>query len=247
MKTKRFLLWLVLHVLILPQCFSQTTVGRQLVDQYQISPYNTTTQGLPRTIANGFNPEAINPADGQLYKFIVVSPQAPGALRWSYGFNVIQYILPDILSRYRIDPSRIYVTGLSAGGSSTYATVTNGPEFAQKIAAIVPICPAGTNSTAEYNQLPLIGGTYGVKVWSPCGATDFLYNWSQSAVSLINNATPAPQVPAIFTSIPGVGHEPAAWNLVYEPTWRPNNVNIYEWMLQYKRTTNLPVANAGPN
>src|SRR5215210_7677250 len=103
MKTKRFLLWVILHVVILPQCFSQTTVGRQLVDQYQISPYNTTTQGLtwlptdynvnttqkyplilffhgsgeggdgisglyhlttqglPRTIANGFNPEAINP------------------------------------------------------------------------------------------------------------------------------------------------------------------------------------------
>src|SRR4051812_42748103 len=47
--------------------------------------YTLTTQGLPWTIANGFNPEAVNPVDGQNYKFIVVSPQAPWSMHWSYG------------------------------------------------------------------------------------------------------------------------------------------------------------------
>ena len=39
--------------------------------------YTLLNTGLPQTIANGWDPEAVNPADGQNYKFIVVSPHAP--------------------------------------------------------------------------------------------------------------------------------------------------------------------------
>src|SRR5215211_7567640 len=54
---------------------------------------------LPQTIANGWDPQAINPVDGQNYEFIVVSPQAPSATGWSLQWNSIQYVLPDIISR----------------------------------------------------------------------------------------------------------------------------------------------------
>src|SRR6476661_8671093 len=57
---------------------------------------NLLIYGLPNRIANGFNPEAVNPVDGQNYKFIVVSPQAPSAAHWSYAWGSIQWILQDV-------------------------------------------------------------------------------------------------------------------------------------------------------
>src|SRR6476661_11231093 len=67
---------------------------------------NLLIYGLPNKIANGFNPEAVNPVDGQNYKFIVVSPQAPSAAHWSYAWGSIQWILQDVKKRYRVDESR---------------------------------------------------------------------------------------------------------------------------------------------
>jgi len=261
--------------------FSQTFIGRQRVDSFPVTPWNTmsygltwlptdyqsnTTQkypliiflhgrgevgdgksglynlivtGLPQLIADGFDPEAVNPVDNQHYKFIVVSPQREVSSQWSYAWEHISNMLPDLLSRYRIDSSRIYVTGLSAGGSGTVSCVTNGIEAAHKFAAIVPIAPAGPNKTSELNELHLVGGTYGSKVWTACGSKDARLKYSTDLTDSINNATPAPLVPALFSSIAGVDHDPAEWNTVYSPSWKTNSNNtvglsIYEWMLQYK-------------
>src|ERR1700694_2946246 len=181
MKTKRVLRVMVLSATLFVHASAQTYIGRQLVDQYPTTAWNTLTygltwlptdyttntsqkypliiflhgsgeggdgvnglwnlisQGLPRQIAMGWTPEAVNPVDGQNYKFIVVSPQAPGAAHWSYGYGQLPYILYDVVNRYRVDTSRIYVTGLSAGGAGAWACVTNTPEFAKKFAAIVPV------------------------------------------------------------------------------------------------------------
>src|ERR1700733_4506349 len=98
---------------------------------------NLLNQGLPWWIARGFSPSAVNPVDGKTYEFIVVSPQAPSAWEWSYQYLEIQYILPNVLSRYSIDQSRIYITGLSAGGSGTWSCVTDDSTFARRIAAIM--------------------------------------------------------------------------------------------------------------
>jgi hypothetical protein len=214
--------------------------------------WNLISQGLPQRIAQGWTPEAVNPVDGKNYKFIVVSPQAPSAAHWSYGYGQLPYILYDVVNRYRVDTSRIYVTGLSAGGAGAWACVTNTPEFAKKFAAIVPVDAAGTNTPGELANMPLVGGTYDVKVWNVCGANDAWYAFAQTATNTINNANPAPTTPAIVTGIPGYGHEPSAWNTPYDPNWRNNSqgLNTFEWMLKYKRgtssTTTPPVANQAP-
>src|SRR5436305_8325075 len=199
MKTQRVLLFMVLCAAMNLKSFSQSTVGRQNVDQYPTqawgvptygltwlpTDYNSTTTkypliiflhgsgeggdgvgglwnlltyGLPREIANGWNAEAVNPTDGKNYKFIVVSPQAPSAAHWSYAWGTIHWVLKDIETRYRIDTTRIYVTGLSAGGAGTWSCVTNGPDAAKQFPAIVPVSSAGTNSSAEADQIPLAGG-----------------------------------------------------------------------------------------
>jgi dienelactone hydrolase len=195
--------------------------------------YNLLRNALPQKIANGWNPEAVNPITGQNQKFIVVCPQTPV---WSANFQQLSSIVPSIFSKYRVDRSRVYVTGLSAGGAGTWATVCNGATFAQNITAVVPVAAAGTNTPAEAEQLPLVGGTYGVKVWSICGSGDSFINSARSFTSIINGASPAPSVPAVLTELPG-GHDWSVWNTAYDPNWRSNaqNQNIFEWFLRYQR------------
>jgi predicted esterase len=205
--------------------------------------------GLPQKIAQGWNPEARNPVDGRNYKFIVVSPQAPAASQWSYSYTHVRYILADVIRRYRIDESRIYITGLSAGGGGTWSSVTNDGTFTQRIAAIAPVSSMGANNPAvEAPNIQWIGGRYGVKVWSICGELDGHYSHNLTDINTINNATPAPTVPAVQTLIPGAGHEPKAWNTAYEDTWRDNpfNLNLFEWFLQYSRSGITPPANMAP-
>ena len=194
--------------------------------------YNLISTALPQTIANGWNPEAINPADGQLYKFIVVSPQAPTASQWSMDWNNLRYILPDIINKYRVDVSRIYITGLSAGGSGTWSCLTSGPAAAKNFAAAVPVAAAGMLMDSIAN----VGSRDKVKIWQICGTGDELYNFSQVSTNIYNSTSPAPQ--ASLTSMQGLGHWSAVWNTAYDPSWRANvhGKNIYEWMLQYSRT-----------
>lgn len=209
--------------------------------------------GLPKVIADGWNPQALNPADNKNYKFIVVSPQAPTASGWSYSYQHVKYILPDVLKRYRIDSNRVYISGLSAGGAGTWSCVTNDSSFTKKIAAIIPVSAAAVNNPpVEYPNIQYISGKYGVSVWTICGTQDAFYSIAQTYVGLINNATPKPVVPAVVTGVPNYGHSSDLWNMVYGAAWKSNvfNHNIYEWMLQYQRNlgakVNLPpLVNAG--
>jgi len=208
--------------------------------------YTLLNTGLPQTIAQGWDPEAVNPVDNQNYKFIVVSPQASTSVGWSYQWNALQYLLPDVINRYRIDTTRIYITGLSAGGNGTWTCLTSGPQAARKFAAAVPIASA----PLPLDSIAKVGSEYGVKLWQLCGDADAFFNFSTSSTASYNSGTPVPNPQSTLTVFPGQGHWPSVWNTAYDPTWRANthNLNIYEWMLQYKRTavTNSVLAvNAG--
>jgi Carbohydrate binding module (family 6)/Secretion system C-terminal sorting domain len=203
--------------------------------------YNLLNQGLPWWINRGFKPSAVSPVDGKTYEFIVVSPQAPASWQWSYDYNEIQYVVPDILNRYSIDQSRMYVTGLSAGGSGTWSCMTHDPNFAMKFAAIMPNSDAGFNNTPlEAPFLHDITSVYGVPVWCVDGALDGLHGHTTLYLDTINAGPPIANPQGVQTLIDGAGHSAAAWDSAYSPTWRNNQFNqtAYEWFLRYKRASN---------
>jgi Carbohydrate binding module (family 6)/Secretion system C-terminal sorting domain len=209
--------------------------------------YNLIGTGLPQIIADGFNVEATNPADGQNYKFIVVSPQAP---EWSYSYSQILYILPDILNRYRVDPSMIYITGLSAGGGGTWSSLLHDDNFTQKFAAALPVSSVDANDPAEEVNLPYISSRNGVKLWTICGQYDAWLATAYRYQNIVNSNSPV--VPMVVTEIPGASHSAAAWNTAYSPSWRSNtfNLNVFEWMLKNRRgstqvSNQPPIDNAG--
>ena len=78
---------------------------------------------------------------GKQFPFVVVSPQCPKDRRWE-PIELVA-LLDDLITRYKIDQDRIYVTGLSMGGFGTWRLAAYAPE---KIAAIAPVCGGGEGS-----------------------------------------------------------------------------------------------------
>jgi predicted peptidase len=70
---------------------------------------------------------------------IVMCPQLPPEWRWDTpgAAQAVNGLVEQLCRRYsRIDPKRIYLTGLSMGGKGTWLTAENSP---QTYAAVVPI------------------------------------------------------------------------------------------------------------
>jgi predicted peptidase len=107
------------------------------------------------------------------YPCFVIAPQCPEKLKWIESYNseltarpakpMQQFItlLEKILKENPIDPSRIYVTGLSMGGFGTWDLIARYPN---KFAAAVPICGGGDEKTApKIKHIP---------IWAFHGAKD---------------------------------------------------------------------------
>jgi predicted peptidase len=91
--------------------------------------------GLPKLINDGKFPVSFM-VDGMLHKFIVISPQF-GV--WPSPHHVGE-VLNYAISHYRVNSSRIYLTGLSMGGGATWDYAGHNSITANRIAAIVPVC-----------------------------------------------------------------------------------------------------------
>ncbi len=131
-----------------------------------------------------------------------------------------------MVDHYRIDISRIYVTGLSLGGGATWSV---GAKYATKIAAIVPIC--GSSSPVEARAEAISSAN--LPVWAFHNADDPAASVSktQNYVQLVNSFKPA--IKAKMTIWAHGGHD--AWTKATSPDYRENGMNMYEWMLQYHR------------
>lgn len=224
--------------------------------------YENSSRGGPAYfIANNQWPENfINPADGQQYQFIVLSPQATN---WSTRAAGLNWIIDFMVRNYRVDKNRIYLTGVSAGGDGLvcYTSHINGnvdnytvvnPIY--KAAAIVPMSAAIGNPTQEMQNTTIADN---VHVWGFGSESDIHGVNTHLYVDgdYNNNSCDCSGLGTLgrFTSYSG-GH--CCWNTFYDPGYREiisgKSMSIYEWMLQFSRgasnTPNeAPVANAGPN
>ncbi len=187
--------------------------------------YTASPRSISGRIADGWDPVAVNPRTGVQDSFIVVSPQAPS---WSYNYTDLKHILPSILKKYRVDRSRIYLTGLSAGGGGTFSTFGSRDSlFIKNFAAMATSSSAGTNASNGYTSLEVeeglrYGSTFGVKMWTIAGEQDYLLNTDvryHDSTNMLN-----PTTPNKLTVIQGVGH--SAWGRMFDPAFRPN-VNYY--------------------
>jgi hypothetical protein len=164
---------------------------------------------------------------GQTYSFIIISPQFKN---WPVPADIAA-VIDYVKTNYRVDTKRMYVTGASMGGGATWEYAGSGTNVANKIAAIVPVCGA---STPNETRADIIANT-NLPVWATHNQTDPVVPPSNTDgyVNYINNPTP-PNPQAKKTIFPENGHD--AWTRSYNPAYKENGLNVYEWMLQYERS-----------
>jgi predicted peptidase len=82
---------------------------------------------------------------------IVISPQCPTDRIWSP--TQLSLLLDKCMETLKVDPDRVYVTGLSMGGYGTWALCAKEPD---RFAAAVPICGGGdVTKAARLADLPI--------------------------------------------------------------------------------------------
>jgi predicted peptidase len=180
---------------------------------------NMTRTGLPRLILKKQFP-ADFVADGKHYSFIVISPQF---VKWPSNDDV-KAVLDYSVRHYRVDASRIYITGLSMGGGVTW---NYSSQYGNTVAASAPIC--GGSYPDDKRALSI--ASFNLPVWAFHNADDPIVNvsFSQNYIAKINAHSPL--VPAKLTVWATGGHD--SWTKAYDPGYKENGMNMYEWMLQY--------------
>ncbi|WP_126243682.1 carboxylesterase family protein [Chitinophaga rhizosphaerae] len=154
---------------------------------------------------------------GKKFPVIIVSPQSDFG-GWDAG--ILQRLIHDLKTRYRVDADRVYMTGLSMGG---YGTWEYASRFAGDLAAIVPICGGGRPEDAwKMRYLP---------TWCFHGGKDNVVLPSQSA-DMINALKPY-QPGVKFTVYPDAGHD--SWTEAY------NSDSLWTWLLAQRRHEFKPV------
>ncbi len=206
--------------------------------------YNNSNAGGPAyIIAHGSWPSSfVNPVDKKSYKFIVVSPQA------AYGYSTtapqLEYVLTYLLKTYRVDPTRVYLTGLSAGGEGILEYVGKIQASGASVAATHPI-PAFVPMSAVMNAY--YRGQYAdtvvknkVQLWGFGSATDV---HGANTLNLVLDVNAIKANYALSTAYAG-GH--CCWEQFYDPAYTLNGMNIYQWLLQYTTAATSVTSPATP-
>ncbi len=155
---------------------------------------------------------------GREFPFVIVAPQCPEHIRWSTDNWFVRFY-KGVTAKYRIDTNRVYLTGVSLGGSGTWYLAI---KYSDKFAAIAPL--AGFTSHMDYIDKN-IDKLIDMPIWAFHGKID--------------NVVPFEETERIVKKLEGknkdlkysiesdVGH----WidRLVYP------NQDLYEWFLQHDK------------
>lgn len=175
-------------------------------------------------------------SNGQTFGMIVFTPQYSS----DFGANDIKDALDYCLSHYRVDESRIYLSGISLGGGALWDYLSSSVDYAKKIAAAVPISGSSGPSQTRANTI----ANAGVPIWATTASKDPVVSpnntigWVQDI-----NQSPTPPDPRAKLTVFQVD-EPThseATATTYSLSFKENGLNVYEWMLLYSRSAVLPV------
>ncbi len=148
------------------------------------------------------------------YPFIILAPQCPANRYWDPV--ALDLLVDDIIRKYPVDTTRIYLTGLSMGGYGTWDFAFYHPD---RFAAIAPVCGSSIQfrlRTVEIKEMP---------IWVFHGALDDVVPIANS-VELVKRLIELGN-PVKFTVYPYANHD--AWTQTYQ------NEDLYKWFLEHQR------------
>lgn len=164
------------------------------------------------TIKSNGPPKLI--AQGKQFPFLILAPQNPNKKQW-WNTRAVAQLLDSIVEANRVDPRRIYLTGLSRGGGAAWEMSVQYPD---KFAAMAVVCGMSPLPYASWidPELP---------IWVFHGTEDKSIPFSESSdmVDKLKQMGHAVR----FTAYDGIGHN--AWIQAYQTE------ELYNWFNQQKR------------
>lgn len=153
--------------------------------------------------------------------FVVFPQQDQQDGEWRGGDrNNVVYIIETLINQYNIDPTRVYVHGLSAGSTSgVWAIIDLRPDL---FAAALPMAGVPPNAnTYPYQRMVHI------PIWQFQGEVDNQHNSNpQKVANTLNNLRAIGGTPR-FKEYPQAGH--SIWNDAYKEP------DFFSWMLGYSK------------
>jgi pimeloyl-ACP methyl ester carboxylesterase len=171
---------------------------------------------LNKLKANGI-PDRIE--RGKSIPFVVIAPQCPVDKRWETD-DWFDIFFDEITRRYRVDTSRIYLTGLSLGASGTWYLAIKHPSI---FAAIAPI-----SGRSSYMQLMAdsVRNLAGIPIWIFHGSVDEIVDVNES----LEMAKRLEHCGVKYRLSVFEGHK--HWQTPWEVYGRDE---VYGWFLQWKK------------
>ncbi|WP_127133104.1 T9SS type A sorting domain-containing protein [Pseudoflavitalea rhizosphaerae] len=188
-------------------------------------------------------PHWTNDKNGQPTQFILISAQLA---YFGDPSKAINPLIDYLQQRYRVDASRIYLTGLSAGANFIMSYAGASAANANRVAGIAPVSPCMSLNTQQATVIARANLAFYSVQCSTDGACSG-YTAANNA-ALINQQNPTLKAAATTLPVPNWAcnsftHD--AWGTAYDTTFKQNingrNLNMYEWMLQNERAEVLPV------
>lgn len=163
-------------------------------------------------VAVGLGPAVM--LEPRSWPFVVIFPQKPrDPTGWLEHESLALASLDRSREEWSIDPSRIYLTGVSLGGFGAWMLA---PRHRSLFAAIAPVCGGGDPGDAA--------ALAGVPTWAFHGSDDRIVplQHSERMIQAVRAAGGEPRL----TVYPGVGH--ASW----DPAYRTSGLS--EWLLEQR-------------
>ena len=148
------------------------------------------------------------------YPFIFIAPQCPAGKYWGCYTESLLAFLDYICDNLPVDKDKVYLTGLSMGGTGTWMLAMAAPE---RFAAIAPVCGSGI---CWYGEVLV-----NTPVYMYHGDCDDVVP-IQESISMLNSINKCggnAQLKICY----GVGHN--AWDIAY------NGDELCNWLLSHKR------------
>lgn len=156
--------------------------------------------------------------------FILVSPQletGPEGSRWDTAR--LDQLLASLRGNYRVDPNRIYLTGLSLGGYATWAWALRHPEM---FAAIVPVAGLAEDKNLDPCVLK------DTPIWAFHGDQDDVVDPQAGFAAVKAVDACKGNVRPKMTIYPQMTH--GSWEPAYD------DPAMWHWLLEQRRTVPAP-------
>ncbi len=171
--------------------------------------------------------------NGQSYSYIILTPQ----VKWGDGESAsdVSAMVNYALANYRVDPARVYLTGLSSSANMVVNYMGSSVQNARKIAAVISVglCMGANTAAASFM------GTNSIHYWGLVGSSDNQCGTGNTInqSNQVNSYSPPGNPRGKYTLVNGVNVDPhVIWPEIHDIDWRVDGKNMSEWFIQFSPT-----------